>query len=44
MTIVLLAGYTKCNEEYFRRLIMKALTFQGAKDIQVKQVEDPKLQ
>ncbi|MDQ0880449.1 threonine dehydrogenase-like Zn-dependent dehydrogenase [Peribacillus sp. V2I11] len=23
---------------------MKAVTFQGAKDIQVKQVEDPKLQ
>jgi S-(hydroxymethyl)glutathione dehydrogenase/alcohol dehydrogenase len=31
-------------EEYFRRLIMKAVTFQGAKDIQVKQVEEPKLQ
>jgi S-(hydroxymethyl)glutathione dehydrogenase / alcohol dehydrogenase len=31
-------------KEYFRRLNMKAVTFQGAKDIQVKQVEDPKLQ
>jgi S-(hydroxymethyl)glutathione dehydrogenase / alcohol dehydrogenase len=31
-------------QENFRRLIMKAVTFQGAKDIQVKQVEDPKLQ